>query len=369
MGAVVKKTHFCTMGGISDLVNMGSTGRLRAWIFAMGVAVLGVAVLEYFGLVDLAQAFPPYRRSSITWSENILGGFMFGVGMTMASGCANKNLVLMGGGNLKSYVVFIVVAIMAYFMVLPFPGTDKTIYSLIFYPWMNPIALDLAKPQDLGGLIGGENPQTIRLILGLVVAVGLIAFALKSEDFRGNSNNVISGFVVGAAIVIAWYVSSAIILKNDLMGDLSLTSAVSQWDMISDNPDAKPAYTRNFNPQSFTFINPIGQILDYIANGLSIKYLSFGIVSVAGVYFGSMVWALVSKTFQIEWFASVKDFINHIIGAVLMGIGGVLGLGCTIGQGVTGISTLAVGSFLTFFGIFFGSYITMKIIYWRLMRE
>ena len=368
IGAVANKTHFCTMGGVSDWVNMGDTGRLRAWIFAMGVAMLGVAILEFFGMVNLSSTFPNYRGSSIAWSENILGGVMFGIGMTLASGCANNTLVRLGGGNLKSLVVFLVVAVMAYYMVLPFPGSDKTIYSVLFYPWMNPIAVDIAKPQDLGSIFGGENPAMIRMIVGLVVAAALIAFAFKAEDFRGNSNNILAGLVIGIAIVIAWYVSSAIILKNEMMGDMNLSSAVNQWDMVSDNPDARPAYSRNFLAQSFTFVNPIGQSLDYFAHGFSSKFLSFGIMSVFGVFLGSLVWSLATKTFRIEWFASVKDFVNHFFGAILMGIGGVLGMGCTIGQGVTGVSTLAVGSILTFLGIFAGSALTMKFIYWRMMR-
>jgi len=117
MGAVVNKTNFCTMGAVSDWVNIGDTGRFRAWLFAIAVALLGVTLLEARGLVDASGAFPPYRGSQFIWAENLLGGILFGIGMTLASGCGNKCLVRIGGGNLKSILVFGVIAVIAYFMV------------------------------------------------------------------------------------------------------------------------------------------------------------------------------------------------------------------------------------------------------------
>ena len=106
MGLVVNKTNFCTMGAVSDLVNMGDTGRMRAWLFAIAVALLGGALLEFLGLVEVTDSFPPYRSGNLIWAENVLGGLMFGIGMTLASGCGNKCLIRIGGGNIKSIVVF-----------------------------------------------------------------------------------------------------------------------------------------------------------------------------------------------------------------------------------------------------------------------
>ncbi len=84
---------------------------------------------------------------------------------------------------------------------------------------------------------------------------------------------------------------------------------------------------------------------------------------------GSFAWALVSRTFRIEWFASTSDVLNHVLGAVLMGIGGVLAMGCTVGQAITGVSTLAIGSFLAFAGIVLGSALTMKVQFYQMMYE
>ena len=133
--------------------------------------------------------------------------------------------------------------------------------------------------------------------------------------------------------------------------------------------EGKPAIGRALNPQSFTFINPIGQTYGYIKEGFDSALLTFGLISVFGVILGSFLWSLISKSFRIEWFFDLKDFLNHSFGAVLMGFGGVLALGCTIGQGITGMSTLALGSILTFISIVFGSALTMKIQYYKLVYE
>ena len=108
MGAVVNKTHFCTMGAVSDWVNIGDTGRMRAWVFAMAVSLLGVVALEAAGVLNLnSDTFPPYRSASFAWPRYVVGGLMFGFGMVLASGCGNKTLVRVGSGNLKSLVVLL----------------------------------------------------------------------------------------------------------------------------------------------------------------------------------------------------------------------------------------------------------------------
>jgi uncharacterized membrane protein YedE/YeeE len=368
MGAVVNKTNFCTMGAVSDFVNMGDTGRLRAWLLAMAVAILGVTLLEYAGLLNLSGSFPPYRNSNIVLAENILGGLMFGVGMTLASGCGNKCLVRIGGGNIKSIIVFLIVGVLAYFMINPFPGSDKTIYSVLFYGWTSPMSVDVLKPQDIGSLVGGSEPSAMRLIVGVVVFLAMGHFIFKSKEFRSSADNMIGGAVVGLAVLAAWFVSGNVIVDAD--GEiLSLQQYYNQWDMLADSDAGKPATGAMLATQSYTFINPMGQALNYLGGGLDGSLMTFGVVAVFGVVAGSLIWSLISRSFRIEWFSSASDVANHVIGAVLMGIGGTLAMGCTIGQAVTGISTLAVGSILTFGAIFLGSALTMKIQYYKMVYE
>lgn len=369
LGFAVNKTNFCTMGAVSDWVNMGDTGRFRAWVFAIAIAILGVAGLEYNGLVVPDDAFPPYRASQLIWAENLLGGIMFGIGMTRASGCANKILIRIGGGNLKSVMVLLVIAVVAYFMVNPFPGTDKTLFTLLFYDWIRPLAMNLRTSQDLGAVIGGAaNARMLRLVIGVVLGLALLVYVFKSADFRGHSDNILGGLVVGLAVLGAWYLTSNVLIGQD--GEqYSPLDYAQQWDFIADSTAGKPADTRPLSPQSFTFVNPMGQTLGYVTAGMKSTYLTFGVMSLFGVVLGSFLWALISRNFRFEWFASVRDFVNHFIGALLMGLGGVLALGCTIGQGITGISTLAIGSLIAFGGIVLGSALTMKVQYYRMVYE
>jgi uncharacterized membrane protein YedE/YeeE len=371
MGAVVNKTNFCTMGAVSDLVNMGDSGRIRAWILAMAVALIGVIVLEASGVVSVDQTLPPYRGSNFAWLEYIVGGVMFGIGMTLGSGCGNKTLIRIGGGNLKSILVFVVIAICAYFMLNPFPGTDKTLYSELFYPWTNPTTPTLTTSQDLGSVIGtavGTEVGTTRTVVGLIVVALMVWFVFKSADFRSSFDNKLAGVVVGLAVIGAWYVTSSLVIINADGEMFSWTQYTNpgNWDFLQSDAGARP---RDVGVQSFTFINPIGQTLRYAAQEFNPAYVTFGLMAVLGVILGSFAWAVISKGFRVEWFVNFKDFLTHLIGAILMGIGGVLALGCTIGQAITGISTLAMGSFLAFGGIVFGSAMTMKIQYYKMVYE
>jgi uncharacterized membrane protein YedE/YeeE len=369
MGAIVNKTNFCTMGAVSDWVNMGDTGRFRAWLFAIAVALLGVTVLEAIGLANVTSAFPPYRGPQLIWAENLLGGILFGIGMTLASGCGNKCLVRIGGGNLKSIMVFIVIAAIAYFMINPFPGSDQTLFTVLFYDWIRPLAIDTGAGQDLGSLVAGtEGAANARMVIGVILGLALMVVAFSSRDFRGSFDNLLGGLAVGLAVLAAWYVTSNVQL--DIDGEnYTLQAYAQEWDFLAESDEGKPADTRPLAAQSFTFINPMGQTAGYSASGFSSAYLTFGVMAVAGVILGSLLWSLLSRSFRFEWFASFRDFLNHFIGAALMGFGGVLALGCTIGQGITGISTLALGSFIAFGGIVLGSALTMKIQYYKMVYE
>ncbi len=368
LGVVVNKTNFCTMGAISDMVNMSDYGRFRAWLLAIAIAILGASILEYLGMIDITSSFPPYRAGQLIIVENLLGGFLFGIGMTFASGCGNKTLIRIGGGNLKSIFVFAVIAIIAYYMVYPLPGTDKTLFSILFIDWIRPMSISLDGHQDIGALISPDDSTITRLVAGLVAGIVLLFFIFKSVDFRSSKDNVLSGFVVGLVILGAWYLSSNIVINAD-ESLYSLGDYYEEWDMLADDDEGKPAERRTLSSQSFTFINPIGQTYGYITSGLDKALLTFGLISVFGVILGSFLWSLVSKSFRIEWFFDMKDFATHLVGAILMGFGGVLALGCTVGQGITGVSTLAVGSIAALLAIIFGSALTMKMQYYKLIYE
>ena len=367
-GLIANKTNFCTMGAVSDMVNMNDYNRFRAWLLAIAFAIAGVSLLEYAEMINVSNTFPPYRNSQLVYTENILGGIMFGIGMTLASGCGNKTLIRIGGGNLKSVFVFAVIAVSAFYMTTPLPGSDQTLYSLLFYGWTSPLSVSLDSSQDIGALISTDNTATMRLSAGLLLAVALLFFVFKSLDFRRSRDNITGGAIIGLVIVAAWYLSSNIQINAE-DDSYSLIDYYQEWDMLAESDEGKPLQGRPLNAQSYTFINPIGQTYNYLKEGLQPELLTFGLISVFGIILGSLLWSLISRSFRIEWFVDGKDALTHLIGGLLMGIGGILAMGCTIGQGITGVSTLAVGSILALISIIFGSALTMKIQYYKIVYE
>ncbi len=375
VGAVANKTNFCTMGAVSDWVNMGDTGRMRAWFLAMTTAMLGVVILEATGIFQLgAGTLPPYRGSELQWGRYILGGLLFGIGMTLGSGCGNKTLIRVGGGNLKSVVVMVIIGVIAYYMVDPFKEVlPANWYARFFAPWLGEASTSLSTNQDLGSITGqwfDISALNMRTVIGLLLGAVVFWLLFRSADFRKSFDNILGGLIVGGAVIAAWYFTSNIMISG-MDGPTSMTSFYSNWDFMMDSSEGKPQNgSTNLLPQSYTFISPIGQTYGYATAGAeSTTYITFGVMAVAGVIFGSLLWSLITRSFRIEWFASFRDFVNHAIGGILMGFGGVLGLGCTIGQGVTGVSTLALGSFMTLGSIILGSALTMKIQYYRMVYE
>jgi len=348
------------MGAVSDWINIGDKNRLRAWILAMAVAILGIGILEYLGMVDMSLTIrnetsnPPYRTTTFVWLRNVVGGLMFGIGMTLASGCGNKTLVRLGEGNMKSMIVLIVMAIAASIML--FTSFDY----LVFLQWMMPLSIDFSSygipGQDLGNVIAGiagfEASPVNLLIPALIVALAMLFWVLKAADFRTNRELLSAGLIIGALVVIIWYITAG----------PTGQALLEELDFMDERPYAAGA-------QSFSFISPAAHVGQYIYQGFAPAYLSFGVVVVLGVITGSFMYTLIFRKLRIEWFASWSDFSLHMIGAVLMGFGGILGMGCTIGQGITGVATLALGSFVTVAAIIAGSAGTMKYQYYRMMKE
>lgn len=340
-GYVANKTSFCTMGAVSDVVNMGDWGRMRAWSLAIAVAVLGTSFLVYWGVLDIGKTY--YTRSTISWLALLVGGLTFGVGMTLAGGCGQRTLVRLGGGNLKSLVVFL---FLGYSALVTMNGllrifVDAVLRADIF-------TIRVSGLQTLPALFGlsGSQPQ---LLFGGALAVVLFVFVFLNKDFRASADNITAGIVTGLVVVAGWYVTGKIGLTENEFMELAYVGT-----------DSKLA-------ESMTFVGPLAYTMDLWAYWRD-KHVTFGIACVFGVVFGSFAYSLINRKFRWEYFNSPQDMLRHIIGAVLMGFGGVTAMGCTIGQGVTGVSTLAVGSFIVLLGIILGAALTMKIQYFWMMR-
>jgi uncharacterized protein len=346
-GAVAHRTNFCTMGAIADVVGMGHWGRMRMWLLAIAVAVIGSNLLQVLGYVDLSRSI--YQRPTLPWLSLLLGGTLFGIGMTLAGGCVNKNLIRLGGGSLRSLVVLAFVAIAAYM-------TLKGLFGQWRAEWLDPVRIDLAElglsDQSLASLLAlitGQPTRSAIVATALLLGGAMLVFVFADRRFRGNAVQVFGAAALGALVVMAWY----------------LTGYLGHGE----NPDTLETVffaTNTRTLESMSFVAPAAYGLELLMLWTDKSlHPSFGITTVLGVAVGSLAYALASGRFAWEGFASIDDLRNHLLGAVLMGFGGVTAMGCTIGQGVSGLSTLAIGSLLAVAGIVAGAAGTMKYMLWR----
>lgn len=335
-GAVTNKTNFCTMGAISDWINSGSKDRLRAWLLAIGIAIVVTQTMDARGVIDISEAAP--LTANFGWLGHILGGVLFGIGMTLSSGCGQRILVRVGGGNLKSLVVLMFVGLTAYM-------TMRGILSLVRVNAIEVTNINLAKSglsnQGMGTLLGAafgvENLALLNRIIAAVLGGGLIVYAFAAKTFRGSFNNILAGVITGLIIPAGWYITGVV--------------GFDDFDPV--------------RLQSYTIIAPTAESFMYLMTYTG-STISFGVAAIFGIIGGSFLYVILTGRFRLETFTDRGDMIRHMQGGILMGFGGVVALGCTVGQGLTGMSTLALGSLLTLISIVFGCALAMKIEYYRL---
>jgi len=347
-GAVAYRVSFCTMGAITDIVNMGDWRRMRMWVLAMAVAIAGTAALQAAGAIDVSRTI--YTSTQVPWLSHLVGGALFGFGMTLASGCGSKTLIRAGAGNLKSLVVLTFLAIGAYM-------TLKGAFAPLRAFGLDPVRLDVsglgARTSDVPTLAQAVGLTGAKAWLPWLAAIALAAYAFAARDFRSNRAYVIGGLIVGAVIVGGWYVSGHV-------GYLAEDPQTLEEHFVG---------TNSGRMESFSFVAPAAYLLELLVLWTDqSRIVTFGIAAVLGILAGSMAMAVATRTFRWEGFGSVEDIGNHIVGGMLMGFGGVTALGCTIGQGLSGISTLAVGSILTFASIVGGCVAAVRYQMWRIDR-
>jgi uncharacterized membrane protein YedE/YeeE len=329
-GFAAQRSHFCTMGAVSDIVNMQDWTRMHMWAMAVAVAMLGFAGLTSAGLLNPEKTL--YVSSKVLWLSFALGGLMFGFGMALASGCGNKTLLRISSGSLKSLVVFVVMAVAAF-------ATLKGITAVVRVNTVDLLSIPAVTPS-----------VSLRLVISCLLALGLVIWALRNPVMRSTSAWLPS-LVIGSAIVLMWWVSG-------------------KFGYLPEHPETlQEAFlvTNSGRAESLSFVAPMAYTLDWLMFfSDKSKVLTVGIVSVFGVLAGGFIEAQRSKTFRWEGFGSVEDVANHLVGAVLMGVGGVTAMGCTVGQGLSGLSTLALGSFIATAGILVGAVLALKYQIWRL---
>ncbi len=344
-GAVAQRTHFCTMGALADIVNMGDWARMGMWLVAIATAVLGFNALVGLGLVQARHSL--YASAQWLPLSNLVGGLLFGFGMVLASGCGAKTLVRIGGGNLKSLVVFAVLALAA-------AATLRGIVAVARVATVDRVVVPLPAGQDLPSLLAAAGLGPVRMLapaLAVLLALSLAAFVLRRPEGR-RVEVWLAGFGIGAAVLGGWWATG-------LLGHLAEHPVTLEETFIGATQAARM--------ESLTFVAPLSYTVDWLTLfSDKSRVLNFGITSTLGVVAGSAAVALAQRRFRWEGFAHTEDTANHLVGAALMGIGGVTALGCTVGQGITGISTLALGSFVALAGIVGGAVAALRYQSWRL---
>ncbi len=328
LGGIGLRANFCVMGSISDIWIMGDWRRFRAWLLAIGVALLGTEALRLMDAITLDGA--AYLAPSFGWVAAILGGLLFGIGMTLAGGCSHRCLVRTGAGSLKALLVVSVLALSAYASVEGVLAPARR--GITEFGAM----MTTLKTQDVSALAGaalGLDAAWLRTAVVAALAVFLLWFCFKDRAFRSSARNIAAGLSIGVIVPLGWLVTGG------LMGDVSRA------------------------PDSFNFVMPLGDGVGYLTKGE--RMLSFGVAAVPGVILGAFLAVAWPWRFRIEGFSDARDTIHHALGGAFMGIGGTLALGCTIGQGVTGVSTLALGSLLAWAAIVMGAVLGLRYLEWR----
>ena len=325
-GSFAQATAFCSSGAILDVVRKGNSNRLRAWGVALAVAVLVSQLLFVFGGVDLTKSI--YLATPLNLAGPIGGGLVFGVGMMLGNGCVSRNLVRLGYGNIRSFVVVVLVGIAAYMtlrgIVAPLRLASESATRTDLGATAIPDLLASRLPLDAG---------TLRWIITIALAAALLFLCFASKSFRASPRNIIGGLSIGLLIAAGWY----------------FTGVIAQDEF---NP---------VPPASLTFVAPVGDAVEYLMIFTGTN-ANFGIAVVGGVIVGAFVTSLIRGKFEIEGFSNANDFFRQIIGAMMMGVGGVFAMGCTIGQGLTGLSTLSLGSALAAISIFVGGFIGASLL-------
>ena len=342
-GYVIQRSRFCTMGALSDWFNLDDTHRLQMWALALGLAMLGFQALSSLGWIDPLQTI--YATGPMPWLSALVGGVLFGLGMVFASGCGSKTLARVGGGSLKALVVMLVMGVSAL-------ATMRGITAVLRHQTVDAQTINLASGNTwtawLGHVWSGAGPW-----LALAVALALIVWALRRGGGLG-LESVLGGMGVAACVTAMWWVS----------GHLGF---------VAEHPETLESVylsTQSGRMESLSFSAPMALHLDWLmyfsdANNT----LSLSVVSVWGVVLGAWLYARHSGTFRWESFRDTQDTALHVGGGVLMGVGGVTAMGCTVGHGLSGLSTLSVVSSLAVAGIVGGAWLGFKFQLWLLERN
>lgn len=324
-GFVTRRARLCTFGAFEDAVGSGDWRRLKIFGLALGVALLGTQGLVAAGLLD--PGMTAYSQQRLPWLSIAAGAFMFGLGMALVGTCAFGSLIRLGGGDLRSLVTLLV---FGFFAVSWLRG----VLSSFRIEWIESVYVDAVFSLD-------ELPLPYPGLAIAILAAGALFWAVRREQRLRHARRMLTAaLVLGLCIVAGWAATA-------LLADPFETAA---------------------RPQSLTFVSPVARAL-FGAFFDAGAWVDFGVMSVVGVVVGSYAAALMNDEFHWEAFDDSHEMRRHLLGAVLMGSGGVLAGGCTIGQGLTAGSVLAPSWPIAMGGMALGARLGIQLLVEGPLRE
>jgi len=313
-GALAQATNYCVMGAITDWRVSGDKARLGAAALAAAVAILGAQLLDAGGITDLTKSI--YLVPRLNWIGAIGGGLLFGYGMVLAGGCPSRVLVRAGGGDLRALIALMALAVAALAAFSGVLGSTRVGIEQATAIDLGGAGLHTQSATDALGTIGFHG--SIARLIGIVLVGGpLFAFAFGPARVLSSPRNLAGGLGVGLLVSLGWALSGL------------------SYDEMAPSPIA---------PTSLSFVKPVSDAIDWLERSTALGLPGFAAASVFGVLAGSFLSAIATQSFRYAGFADRADLGRHVLGAAGMGVGGVLAMGCTIGQGVTGLSTLSLQS-------------------------
>lgn len=316
LGLAARLGRFCTLGAIEDLLYGGSSVRMRMWGLAIGTAIIGSFTLMGMGLLEASDTY----YLSLRWmpAASVVGGLMFGYGMALAGNCGFGAIARLGGGDLRSFVIVLVLGVSTFAVMT---GPFAELRDMLFHQSevTNETAPGLA---HYFASISGMPVANIGISIGLAICI----VALWSGDLRTEPNAMFWAVIVGLAIVSGW--------------------AGTQW-VRNIGFDDLPVVSHSFSA-------PVGETLLF-AMTASVRPISFAVGSVAGVWVGAFIGSIIKGHFRWEACDDPRELRRQIFGAAIMGAGAVIALGCTVGQGLSAFSVLSYSAPVTFVSIFAGA--------------
>jgi uncharacterized protein len=338
LGAVTQGTRFCAMGALADWFAYGGTARLMMWVLAVAVAALGTLSLIEWELLDASKTIAWSNR--FLWLSYTLGGTLFGFGMVLGSGCPQRNLVKAGSGSLKALVTLLVAGFAAQM-------TLRGVFAELRVGLLDSNQITLASPQDLGSLLSAVTGSTVVTMRRLVLTLALVLAARLLWKSRSSMEvtHWLGGVAVGLLVLAAWVLTG-------YMG------------YLPEHPETlEPIWSGTYShrPEALTFAAPVAHLLDLLTLWSDRNnVVTYGVMVCLGTLLGSAAWAVVRKEFRWESFQNARDMGNHLVGGLLMGFGGVTAMGCSIGQGITGLSLQSAGACLAVGGIVLGTWLGLR---------